>query len=130
MRIGELIAQIPEYPTHEALMAIESVMLHHHDNSARVRCHLSHEFRIRVRMTGHDVTLYAEGWPLVTCFPETFLGALQRLIHNIDAAISAGTYHQAPPKPTIIMDDRPTPPDDFDLPVWDAAQGTWYDAEY
>ena len=55
MRIGELMAQLPEYPDDEALLAIESVVLNPANDSALVRCHLTHLFRLTVQLDGAAV---------------------------------------------------------------------------
>jgi len=130
MRIGELMAQLPEYPDDEALLAIESVVLNPANDSALVRCHLTHLFRLTVQLDGAAVSISAADWRPVSCTQAAFLGQLKRVIHEIDAAMEAGTYQQAPVKPMLIFDDRPEPPASFDLPVWDQERGVWYDAEY
>ncbi|WP_193060848.1 hypothetical protein [Halomonas sp. 3A7M] len=131
MRIGNVIALIPEDTTDEALMSVQSVTLLHGANSARVRCHLSSEFRLFVKVTGDSVTLSADKWPhTVTCSTSAFVCAFKRQVYEIDAAIAAGSYQQEPPKPVLIFDDRPAPPEDFDIPAWDEKTGAWYDAEY
>ena len=125
--IYALIASIPEDSRDEALMSIQTVITLPPD-AFRIRCHLTHEFRITARVAGRAITLHAEDWPSATCSEAGFLGALKRMVHQIDEAIEAGRYAQNPPKPTLIYDMPP--PRDLDIPVWDEKRRRWYDAEY
>lgn len=129
MHINEIIALIPEDPVDEALMSIETVTTFPADNAARIRCNLSNEFRLMVQVAGEGITISAEDRNTVFCSPGAFLSTLRRTIYAIDEALADGSYRQTTPKPNYIV-PRPPPPEDMDIPVWDATTGTWWDAEY
>ncbi len=120
---------IPEDAQDEALRSIETITTFPYKNRARLRCILSREFRLFVEVHGDGIAIIAEGRKPVICTPDGFLAALRRTIYAIDEALSEGTYVQSKPKMTVII-DRPAPPEDMDIPVWDEKTGKWYDAEY
>jgi len=128
MDIQAVIALIPEDPTDEALLSIESIVTYPADNRARVRCHLTQPFRLFLQVRGELIQLTAERWPGVSCRPEDFLGQLRRLIYDIDSALASGRYQQTPPQRVVL--DVPEPPSHMEIPVWDEQTGRWHDAEY
>lgn len=128
--IHDVIAMIPEDSTDEALFAIETITSFPADHAARLRVYPMNEFRLWVRLKGDSVVIEAEGRSPVVCSQGGFIDSLRREIYAIDEAITNGRYHQAPPREAITGDDRPNPPADMDIPVWDEESGQWYDAEY
>lgn len=130
MGIQEIIAAIPEDNYDEALLSIQSIVTDPGNNSARLRCYLANEFRLVIQAKGNMVTLTAEDRADLSVPVDALLGTLKREIYEIDELMSRGCYKQTPPKENIIMDDRPPPPADFDIPIWDVATGAWRDAEY
>ena len=131
MKINELIAQIPENTTDEALMAVQSVVINPHSNTAKLIVFPANEFRILVNINRDRITLAAEKWPSISCTPDDFLLQLKIMIYEIDEAVSAGRYSQSPPADPFVFDQpRPPAPANMDIPVWDEKTGRWYDAEY
>ncbi len=127
--IHDVIALIPENTLDEALFAIETIVTFPAANKARLRVFPANEFRIWVALKRDTIQITAESWPSITCNFDHLLGSLRRMIYAIDEAISAGTYAQGEPCSHIIL-DQPNPPADMDIPIWDAAEQKWRDAEY
>lgn len=124
-----MLAMIPEDTHDEALRSIETITAFPAENRARVRCILSREFRLFIEVRGDGIAITAEGRKPVLCAADGFLAALRRTIYAIDEALAEGSYTQSKPEMSIIF-DRPAPPKDMDIPVWDEKAGKWYDAEY
>lgn len=130
MDISTLLQTIPEDTDDEALHAIDSITTYPAENSARVRCFLSQEIRLSLRIrTDATVEITAEGRKPVPCTPAGLVPALRRTIYEIDAALAEGSYTQTKPKMAIVSDVG-APPPNMDIPVWDERAGKWYDAEY
>lgn len=130
MNINNLISMIPQDSHDEALLAIQTITTFPASNSARVRCHLSHEFRLTISVRREEITIGPEGCAPVTCKSADLIPTLRRTIYEIDEAIENGSYKQSKPKKSIIAPDRPPAPAHMDIPVWDDRAGRWYDAEY
>ncbi|MDQ2077448.1 hypothetical protein [Marinimicrobium sp. ABcell2] len=131
MDIRNVIAQIPEDATDEALASIQSITVIPMHNCARLICHLAHKFRLTIAAVRDGcIEIRAEGRAVATVNESTLLPALKREIYEIDEQMAAGRYEQSPVKPMIITDDRPPIPDHFDIPAWDSTAKVWYDAEY
>lgn len=130
MELQAMIAMIPEDTHDEALRSIETITTFPAENSARLRCVMSREFRLFIEARSEDIAITAEGRKPVVCSGDDFLAALRRTIYAIDEALAEGSYTQSKPKMTVITADRPAPPKDMDIPVWDEKAGKWYDAEY
>jgi len=123
-----LLREIPDEPAgDEALIAIESIVAT--PRKGRLTCHLAHKFVIEVEQAGNAIVLCVPGFKTVTTTPADFLPTLRKLIYATDEAISDGTYHYKEPS-CFVFPDRPPPPEDMDIPVWDEKRGRWYDAEY
>lgn len=127
MNISELINTIPEATADEALLAVQTVKTNPATNTARLRCHLTREFRLLVALRNGSVVISADGRPDVTVAPSAFVSTLRREIHEIDEAMSSGRYTQS--KPKIRPTNMAPPPEDMDLPTWDPVSQSWYDAE-
>lgn len=130
MSIANIIRLIPEDSQDEALMSIQSITKFPETDSARLRCHLAHEFRIYLTYNKGLVTISAEGRADVSVPESSLIPALKEEIYEIDELIGSGRYKQVAPKQTIIMDPPFPPPEDFDIPKWDDEAQQWYDAEY
>ena len=81
MDISTLLQTIPEDTDDEALHAIDSITTYPAENSARVRCFLSQEIRLSLRIrTDATVEITAEGRKPVPCTPAGLVPALRRTI--------------------------------------------------
>lgn len=130
MDIYTLIAEIPENTSDEALLAVQSVTVFPAEAKARLRVHLAEEFRMFVSLADGQVSLEVPGWKnVIRCAPDSFLGKLRFVIHEVDADIAGGLY--TPPKVEAnLIFDPPPPPSDMDIPIWDERTGRYYDAEH
>lgn len=117
-QIHKLLAQIPEESADEAIASIQSIRIEP-PRKARLTCHLSKKFFILLEVK-------KSGEILINDCSATgdFLAALKRIIYEQDEAA----------QPYVVLKERvtyrPAPPKDMDLPTWNEATQSWYDAEY
>lgn len=131
MNIRDFAAIIPEEPTTESLMSIESVVVKPAEKLAIIRCHMASKFRLNMAMANPmQVTLSAPGVPSQTVGPDDLLAALSRMIYGADEAIAQGRAESNMGSPMgHVLLSAPAAPDYMDLPTWDADKQRWYDAE-
>lgn len=127
--IHDVLALIPEDSVDEALFAIESITIYPAVNKARLRVYPMNDFRLHVSIKNGVINIDAENKGTVCCNENNFVSGLQRTIYTIDEEMTNGSYTQTPPREQIIY-ETPQPPGEMDIPIWDAAQGAWRDAEY
>lgn len=127
MNIHQLIAQIPEEAHDEQLMSLETVTFFPADQTARLRCHLTQEFRLWVNAAHGYVS--AEGREARRFTEASFVSVLRQTIAEVDEDMARGVYQQTPPG-SWVVDDTGAPPSHLELPVRDPITGGWRDAEY
>ena len=124
---------IPEDDTDEAWLAIESVINYPTERRCRIRVHLAHEFDIWATIQGASIQISVEALRSESCSAQSFATRLKRMIYDTDEAIEQGRYQPAMPRSDIAVlssNDRPDPPGDMDIPIWDPVEKTYFDAEY
>lgn len=132
MTIQDVLAQVPDETSDEALLAIQAVVFNPLSSSAKMWCHLTHKFILEVALSPISpglIRISAQNREDSYTDAGGFIGQLKRQIYEIDEAIENGCYKQTPLKLVPLL-ARPAPPDDMDIPVWDEQTQTWYDAEY
>lgn len=126
--LSALLAEIPEDPACEALASIESIITDP-PSRLRIRCHLTHEFRLTAELRDGLVRIGAPGLSPTFVAVADFRASLSRYIHKVDEAVAEGAHVPAPPRRVGVV-TPPAPPAHMDLPVWDPEHGDYYDAEY
>jgi len=127
--IGNLLAQIGERDKEEAFRSIESIEHRPHEAALKIRFNISTVARMTARATGNngEFVFEADGMKPATASVEDVIAALRRFMYDLDERLSEG-YRQPPPKARVMF-SPPPPPSWMDVPVWDEASKTWYDAE-
>lgn len=125
--IANLLAKIGDHEHEEAFRAIESIESRPCDGMLKIRFHISAVARMTVRVDSGELVIEAAGMNPVRCEFERGIQAMRKFMHDLDGMLADG-YRQPEQKLRATFFPPPPPPD-MDLPTWDEATKTWYDAE-
>ena len=132
MRMQDVLTLLAQAEKTEVIAAIQSIEAAPLGKKGIVRIYLSCRFVIEIEIQGTKIRISAPDSTIVTD-KQGFLSSLTRFALETDEILSERAaclpmIASTPKKMNIIVLPPPAP-EGMDIPVWDAENNEWYDAE-
>lgn len=132
MRMQDVLTLLAQAEKTEVIAAIQSIEAAPLGKKGIVRIYLSCRFVIEIEIQGTKIRISAPDAMIVTD-KQGFLSSLTRFALETDEILSERAaclpmIASTPKKMNIIVLPPPAP-EGMDIPVWDAENNEWYDAE-
>ena len=132
MRMQDVLPLFAQAEKTEVIAAIQSIEAAPLGKKGIVRMYLSCRFVLEIEIQGAKIRISAPDATIVTD-KHGFLSCFKRFALETDEILSERAClpneHTAPAKKMNIIVLPPPAPEGMDIPVWDAENNEWYDAE-